>query len=149
MRSHHCRGVLTREPGKPSVASTPTACLATSCLPPLVQQAHLRECWSSELPPLSTLPPHLSPLTLTGMYTFQVSLSEMSAQGTAEFWLSPTFDPSQSLLLAHTSVTTKVDPPTPASCVCVCVCVHVVRDIETLSTLQNRYYASSVSYQAL
>ena len=54
-----------------------------------------------------------------GVYFFRVSLSETSAHASVEFWLSPTSNPMQSVLLGYTAVASKVID------VCVCVCVHV------------------------
>jgi hypothetical protein len=59
---------------------------------------------------------HLLP-PVTGQYVFQVSLSETTAKASLEFWLSPTFHPWQTLLLAFSSLSDKVStsPPPPPS----------------------------------
>lgn len=44
----------------------------------------------------------------SGVYRFQLQLREMSARGTAEFWLSPSPDPTQATLLAVAGVSMKV-----------------------------------------
>ena len=82
-------------PGKLLGGSMPTECLATSCPQ---QQVHLL----LQFPSLPHLP------QLAGLYSFQVSLSETTAQASVEFWLSPTSNPQQSLPLAFTAVSSKV-----------------------------------------
>ena len=47
-------------------------------------------------------------MTSVGEYIFQVKLYRTTARATAEFWLSPFPTPQQSLLVAYTSIYTKV-----------------------------------------
>jgi hypothetical protein len=51
---------------------------------------------------------------VTGQYVFQVSLSETTAKASVEFWLSPTFHPWQTLLLAFSSLSDKVSTSPPS-----------------------------------
>lgn len=43
----------------------------------------------------------------TGIYVFQVSLTDMTAEGTAEFWLSTSADPTETILLTYATINHK------------------------------------------
>ena len=94
--------ILTRRPGRQWEASMLTGHLATLFL-------------QSQVPLSSSrVSDYLATSCLVGQYVFQVSLSETTAKTSVEFWLSPTFHPWQTLLLAFSSLSDKVSTSPPS-----------------------------------
>ena len=88
---------LSRERSAEWEGSMLTARMATCYLPALVGSAR-----AQAVQPLASLS------LCSGVYRFQLQLRQMSARGTAEFWLSPSPDPTQATLLAVAGVSMKV-----------------------------------------
>ena len=77
---------------------------------------HLATLFLQSQVPLSSsrVSDYLATSCLVGQYVFQVSLSETTAKASVEFWLSPTFHPWQTLLLAFSSLSDKVSTSPPS-----------------------------------